>query len=228
MKNNSSNVLASLRKLIVLGGLSFGIMQVPAYAELIISSGSGANNSAVVKTVPQSNNSTNPSTGVTINQQVPTEASVLKLMQVMRVNEQIDAIINSQRAVADILQEQNNKPSIDDKKLTKRQHEMAKNVQGILAQYTQILAGGVENSVTKEELTQSYITAAKAHYSQQEVDALIGFYDTPMGQSILDKNPQVTSEFLKAALPSEEEMKQTTDQLEKLGPQIKELIKGIF
>ena len=149
-------------------------------------------------------------------------------MQVMHIDEQIEAIVNSQQAVADILQQQGDKTSAEDKKLNKRQREMAKNMQGILAQYTKILAGGIQSTATKEEMVEAYKAAAKAHYTQQEVNALIEFYDTPMGQNILEKNPKVTSEFLSASLPDQEEMKQTTQQLEQLMPQIKQVIKDVF
>ncbi|MCC3344757.1 DUF2059 domain-containing protein [Psychrobacter sanguinis] len=207
---------------------------VPAQAELIISSGGGSNGSAsaiATTTAAQNTISTQNSTiqnGILVNQQIPTDASVLKLMQVMHVDEQIDAIINGQQAVSDILEEQGNKSRVNEAKLNKRQRELAKNMQGVLAQYTKILAGGVQGTANKEELTQAYLAAAKAHYNQQEVNALIDFYDTQIGQSILEKNPKVTSEFLKASLPDEAEMKQTTEQLEELMPQIKQLIKGIF
>ena len=33
------------------------------------------------------------------------------------------------------------------------------------------------------------------HYTQQEVDALIGFYDSPLGQSILNKQGMMFGEF---------------------------------
>ena len=210
---------------------------VPAQAELIISSGAGSNGSAIAtttaaqNTISTQNGTTQNGTiqnGILVNQQIPTDASVLKLMQVMHVDEQIDAIINGQQAVSDILEEQGNKSRVDEAKLNKRQRELAKNMQSVLAQYTKILAGGVQGTANKEELTQGYLTAAKANYNQQEVNALIGFYDTQIGQSILEKNPKVTSEFLKASLPDEAEMKQTTEQLEELMPQIKQLIKGVF
>ena len=215
---------------------------MPAQAELIISSGAGSNGSAIATTtvaqnaISTENGTTQNGTtqngtiqnGILVNQQIPTDASVLKLMQVMHVDEQIDAIINGQQAVSDILEEQGNKSRVNEAKLNKRQRELAKNMQGVLAQYTKILAGGVQGTANKEELTQAYLTAAKAHYNQQEVNALIGFYDTQIGQSILEKNPKVTSEFLKASLPDEAEMKQTTEQLEELMPQIKQLIKGVF
>lgn len=210
---------------------------VPAQAELIISSGAGSNGSAIAtttaaqNTISAQNGTTQNGTtqnGIVVNQQIPTDASVLKLMQVMHVDEQIDAIINGQQAVSDILEEQGNKSRVNEAKLNKRQRELAKNMQGVLSQYTKILAGGVQGTANKEELTQAYLAAAKAHYNQQEVNALIGFYDTQIGQNILEKNPKVTSEFLKASLPDEAEMKQTTEQLEELMPQIKQLIKGVF
>lgn len=193
----------------------------PAQAELVISSGS---DSSTVRAV----NSVDKGQQLTRTQTTPSDASVLKLMQVMHVDEQIEAIVNSQQAMADILQQQGDKASVEDKKLNKRQREMAQGMQGILEQYSKILAGGIQSTATKEEMVEAYKAAAKAHYTQQEVTALIEFYDTPMGQSILEKNPKVTSQFLKASLPDEDEMKQTTKQLEELMPQIKDIFKGIF
>lgn len=199
---------------------------MPAQAELIINSGAGSSGPAV--TTATSTQDTASTQSNMVSQQRPTDASVVKLMQVMHVDEQIEAIVNSQQAMADIVQQQGDKSTVDDKKLNKRQREMAKNMQGVLEQYTKILAGGIQSTATKEEMVEAYKAAAKAHYTQQEVTALIEFYDTPMGQSILEKNPQVTSEFLKASLPDEDEMKQTTKQLEELMPQIKDIFKGIF
>ena len=200
---------------------------MPAQAELIIKSGAGSSGSAITATT-NSQNTASMQSNMGVSQQRPTDASVLKLMQVMHVDEQIETIINSQQAMADILEQQGDKASVDDKKLNKRQREMAQSMQGILEQYTKILAGGIQSTVTKEEMVEAYKAAAKAHYTQQEVTALIDFYDTPMGQSILEKNPKVTSKFLKASLPDEDEMKQTTRQLEELMPQIKDIFKGIF
>ena len=199
---------------------------MPAQAELIINSGAGSSGSAVTTATSTQNTASTQSNMV--SQQRPTDASVVKLMQVMHVDEQIEAIVNSQQAMADILEQQGDKASVDDKKLNKRQREMAQSMQGVLEQYTKILAGGIQSTATKEEMIEAYKAAAKAHYTQQEVTALIEFYDTPMGQSILEKNPKVTSQFLKASLPDEDEMKQTTKQLEELMPQIKDIFKGIF
>ena len=39
---------------------------------------------------------------------------------------------------------------------------------------------------------------AQKHYTQQEVDALIGFYDSPLGQSILDKQGVMLGEFMQS------------------------------
>lgn len=226
---------AIIKPLVTLGATAsiMAALVVPAQAELVISSGSGGNISAVATSTNAQNtaytqNNRGIGQQIVASQQTPSDASVLKLMQVMHVDQQIDAIVNGQQAVSDLLQEQGNKSTADETKLNKRQRELAKNMQGVLAQYSKILAGGVQGTATKEELTESYLAAAKAHYTQQEVNALIGFYDTSMGQSILDKNPEVTAQFIDASMPDEQQMKQTTDQLEQLMPQIKEMMNGIF
>lgn len=105
---------------------------VPAQAELIISSGVGSNGSAIATITTAQNTISNQNgttqNGIVVNQQIPTDASVLKLMQVMHVDEQIDAIINGQQAVSDILEEQGNKSKVNEPKLNKRQRELAKNM----------------------------------------------------------------------------------------------------
>ena len=138
---------------------------VPAQAELVISSGAGSNASVVATTTNiQNTASTQNNAGISqqivADQQTPSDASVLKLMQVMHVDQQIEAIVNGQQAVSDILEEQGNKSKVNEAKLNKRQRELAKNMQGVLAQYTKILAGGVQGTANKEELTQGYLTAA--------------------------------------------------------------------
>lgn len=77
-------------------------------------------------------------------------------------------------------------------------------------------------------MTQAYMTAAKAYYTQAEVDAQINFYDKPIGQSILAKQPQVNTAFLQQSLPKDMDLNQTKEQLNEMLPQIKQLIKGIL
>lgn len=50
----------------------------------------------------------------------------------------------------------------------------------------------------KKELKAAYIAAAKQHYTQSEIDALIAFYGSDVGKSALKKEPNVYDSYLKA------------------------------
>ena len=166
------------------------------------------------------------------NKQVPTDVSIIKLMQVMHIDEQIQSIVNGQQAAMDAInmqtqnQAQNSNQQANDKPLNKRQRELQAQIQSVLGQYAKIMSNGIGNATDAQTLTQAYISAAKTYYTQAEVDAQIKFYDTEMGQSILAKQPQITAAFLQQSLP--DDTSEIEAQLGELLPQMKQIVKGIF
>lgn len=192
-----------------------------ANAELIIHSEPNTVNKDVNKIANQHN-----------NKQAPTDVSIIKLMQVMHIDEQIESIVNGQQAAIDAInmqtQNQAKKGSqqINDKSLNKRQRQLQEQIRSVLGQYAKIMSNGIGDATDAQTLTQAYISAAKTYYTQAEVDAQIKFYDTEMGQSILAKQPQITAAFLQQSLP--EDTSATEAQLGELLPQMKQIIKGIF
>ena len=192
-----------------------------ANAELIIHSEPNTVNKDVNKIANQHN-----------NKQAPTDVSIIKLMQVMHIDEQIESIVNGQQAAIDAInmqtQNQAKKGSqqINDKSLNKRQRQLQEQIRSVLGQYAKIMSNGIGDATDAQTLTQAYISAAKTYYTQAEVDAQIKFYDTEMGQSILAKQPQITAAFLQQSLP--EDTSETEAQLGELLPQMKQIIKGIF
>ena len=192
-----------------------------ANAELIIHSEPNTVNKDVNKIANQHN-----------NKQAPTDVSIIKLMQVMHIDEQIQSIVNGQQAAIDAInmqtQNQVKKGSqqINDKSLNKRQRQLQEQIQSVLGQYAKIMSNGIGDATDAQTLTQAYISAAQTYYTQAEVDAQIKFYDTEMGQSILAKQPQITAAFLQQSLP--EDTSATEAQLGELLPQMKQIIKGIF
>ena len=194
---------------------------VNANAELIIHSEPNTVNKDVNKIANQHN-----------NKQAPTDVSIIKLMQVMHIDEQIESIVNGQQAAIDAInmqtQNQAKKGSqqINDKSVNKRQRQLQEQIQSVLGQYAKIMSNGIGDATDAQTLTQAYISAAKTYYTQAEVDAQIKFYDTEMGQSILAKQPQITAAFLQQSLP--EDTSATEAQLGELLPQMKQIIKGIF
>ena len=192
-----------------------------ANAELIIHSKPNTVNKDVNKIANQHN-----------NKQAPTDVSIIKLMQVMHIDEQIQSIVNGQQAAIDAInmqtqnQVQKGSQQINDKSVNKRQRQLQEQIQSVLGQYAKIMSNGIGDATDAQTLTQAYISAAKTYYTQAEVDAQIKFYDTEMGQSILAKQPQITAAFLQQSLP--EDTSATEAQLGELLPQMKQIIKGIF
>lgn len=167
-----------------------------------------------------------------MNNQAPSDVSIIKLMQVMHIDEQIQSIVNGQQAAIDAIntqtknQNQSSNQRVSDQPLNKRQRELQEQIQSVLGQYTKIMTEGIGNAADAQTLTQAYISAAKTYYTQAEVDAQIKFYDTAVGQSILAKQPQITAAFLQQSLP--EDTSETEAQLSELLPQMKQIIKGVF
>ena len=192
-----------------------------ANAELIIHSEPNTVNKDVNKIANQHN-----------NKQAPTDVSIIKLMQVMHIDEQIQSIVNGQQAAIDAInmqtqnQVQKGSQQINDKSVNKRQRQLQEQIQSVLGQYAKIMSNGIGDATDAQTLTQAYISAAKTYYTQAEVDAQIKFYDTEMGQSILAKQPQITAAFLQQSLP--EDTSATEAQLGELLPQMKQIIKGVF
>ena len=214
-----TTIINPLLSLVVVTLMSAPI--VNANAELIIHSEPNTVNKDVNKIANQHN-----------NKQAPTDVSIIKLMQVMHIDEQIQSIVNGQQAAIDAInmqtqnQVQKGSQQINDKSLNKRQRQLQEQIQSVLGQYAKIMNNGIGDATDAQTLTQAYISAAKTYYTQAEVDAQIKFYDTEMGQSILAKQPQITAAFLQQSLP--EDTSATEAQLSELLPQMKQIIKGIF
>ncbi|WP_372844109.1 DUF2059 domain-containing protein [Psychrobacter sp.] len=161
-----------------------------------------------------------------VSHTLPTDISIIKLMQVMHIDEQIQSIVAGKQAAIDAVNAQTQNQQMTDKPLDKRQRELQNQIQSVLGQYAKIMTNGVGKTADMQTLTQAYISAAKTYYTQAEVDAQIKFYDTAVGQSILAKQPQITAAFLKQSLP--DDTSATEAQLDELLPQMKQIIKGIL
>ena len=198
-----------------------------AQAELVIHNEPAQQQSVSINRISANSASIN-NTAFMNNNISPTDTSIVKLMEVMHIDEQIESIVNGQQAAIDAInvQTQNRTESVGDGNLNKRQQALQEQIQKVLGQYAKIMTNGIGNATDKQTLTQAYINAAKTYYTQAEVDAQIDFYDTEMGQSILAKQPQITAAFLQQSLS--DDTSETEAQLGELLPQMKQIVKGIF
>ncbi len=223
--NRQTQIVSPLLALVVATLMS--ATAVRANAELIVHSDvNQIQQSKTVKSAPYSVRKIDDAQS--ISSTLPTEISIIKLMQVMHIDEQIQSIVDGKQAAIEAIntQTQNQSQQINDKQLNKRQRELQNQIQSVLGQYTKIMTNGIGNTADIQTLTQAYISAAKTYYTQAEVDAQIKFYDTAVGQNILAKQPQITAAFLKQSLP--QDTSETENQLGELLPQMKQIVKGIF
>ena len=198
---------------------------VQANAELIVHSDANKiQPSKMAKSSPYSVKNTNKEQ--TVSNQLATDISIIKLMQVMHIDEQIQSIVDGKQAAIDAINTQTQTQQTSDKPLNKRQLELQNQIQSVLGQYAKIMTNGIGDTADIQTLTQAYISAAKTYYTQAEVNAQITFYDTTVGQNILAKQPQITAAFLKQSLP--DDTSATEAQLSELLPQMKQIVKSIF
>lgn len=221
--NRRSEVVSPLLALVVATLMSTTAVQ--ANAELIVHSDANRiQHSKTVIAIPYTVSKINELERV--NSPLPTDVSIIKLMQVMHIDEQIQSIVDGKQAAINAINTQTQNQQINDKPLNKRQRELQNQIQSVLGQYAKIMTNGIGNTADIQTLTQAYISAAKTYYTQAEVDAQIKFYDTAVGQNILAKQPQITAAFLKQSLP--QDTSETESQLSELLPQMKQIVKGIF
>ena len=220
--NRQTQIVSPLLALVVATLMAGTAVQ--ANAELIVHS--DANKPQYTKTL--TSDVSNIDEAQTVSSPLPSDISIVKLMQVMHIDEQIQSIVDGKQAAIDAInsQTQNQNQEANNTSLNKRQRELQNQIQSVLGQYAKIMTNGIGNTADIQTLTQAYISAAKTYYTQAEVDAQIKFYDTAVGQNILAKQPQITAAFLKQSLP--QDTSETENQLSELLPQMKRIVKGVF
>ena len=119
--------------------------------------------------------------------------SVQKMMRVMKMESEFD---NSISSIFQMMRDQmvnsiRNRTDISAEQRT----QIEAVIRNAWQQYQERLAGDAEVRKTIFTFSQQLV---QKHYTQQEVDALIGFYDSPVGQSILEKQGMMKGEVRRA------------------------------
>lgn len=150
---------------------------------------------------------------------VPTEASIKKLMKVTNVDGIIQTMPRQGAAMVDevmmgiVLQQNVKKLSV----------EQRQKLGQVSKKYVQKLITDVNTPAIQQSLVNSFIKTTQKHYTQAEVDAQIKFYGSPVGQSIIKKQPILMHEFTDIAVPTV--LKSTQTNMKKLIPQLEKDIK---
>lgn len=182
----------------------------PAYAELIIQ-----------------NNPVNAQTPIAILNELqtqPTDASLNKLIKVLHIDKMIDEMLAQRQQAANMMKGLPQELPMDENAGIFSRHAQ-KQLKNIFVKYSTILGQQLDQPISKQQLQQAYQAIAKRTYTQAEVDALNQFYETPMGQRILSKQSQVSSEFVQVMMPT---LIGDTSQFEKAMPSLQKDIEKIF
>ena len=206
--SGSSNA-KKLALLTLLTSTGMTMLVHPAYAELIIQ-----------------NNPVNAQTPVTtINAQAqPTDAALDKLIKVLHIDKMIDEMLAQRQQAANMMKGLPQELPTDENAGIFSRHAQ-KQLKNIFVKYSTLLGQQLDQPLSKQQLQQAYQAIAKKTYTQAEVDALNQFYETPMGQRILSKQSQVSSEFVQVMMPT---LIGDTSQLEKAMPSLQKDIEKIF
>lgn len=213
MKSNHSSIFFEFQKLLMVSGLSLFTLQLPAHAELVISSGAEPVATAfqVSKSITSSVN----------KQQAPSDESLIKLLEVTRMAEMMQSMAGSQNDMMESIIQS----TLEQKDLEQMTEQQRQQLTQVLTQYTQQMLAGT-NEATVEIAQKHFVTVAKNHYTQAEVDAQIAFYSTEVGQSILDKQPKLMQEYVRVLIP--EMMQIANATRDKLAPQLEKDLEAIF
>ena len=199
-----------LAGLALLVSSSMTMLVHPAYAELIIQ-----NNPVNVQP---------PVTTINELQTQPTDASLDKLVKVLHIDKMIDEMLAQRQQAATMMKGLPQELPMDENAGIFSRHAQ-KQLKNIFVKYSTVLGQQLDQPISKQQLQQAYQAIAKKTYTQAEVDALNQFYETPMGQRILGKQSQVSSEFVQMMMPT---LIGDTSQFEKAMPSLQKDIEKIF
>jgi uncharacterized protein len=122
--------------------------------------------------------------------QVPSDASISRLLEVMEAEKMVAGIATQIDAMLVPLMEQ----SLEKSNLSASEAaEVRKSFQAYAARAREIMAEEISWKVMKSISVQTY----KESFSQTEVDGMIAFYETPVGKAVIQKMPVVVGKSMK-------------------------------
>ncbi|ULJ62333.1 DUF2059 domain-containing protein [Wielerella bovis] len=127
----------------------------------------------------------------------PSDASLQKLVTILRVEEQFDQQIKQEQELIEkqIINSWKEHPLVQ--LSPDKEKQLIALIQRTLQETAKI--GTDKNSL--QIYIDTWIQVAKKHYTQEEVDAMIQFYTSPVGQSIMKKSDLISEEYMEIMKP---------------------------
>ncbi|MEN6668930.1 DUF2059 domain-containing protein [Psychrobacter sp. B38] len=151
---------------------------------------------------------------------VPTDTSLMKLIEVTKVVETMNDMSNDSEVTEQIMQTM--LASMPNNELNTAQR---KRFNEIVLKYSKEMMNQDNTESLNKKIIDAYVQSAKQHFTQQEVDAQINFYSTQVGQNIIDKQPAMMKEYMAQIMPivMESTMKKMQEVMPKMAAELQAL-----
>lgn len=137
----------------------------------------------------------------------PTPESIERLMAISQVDKLFDGIKPQMEGMMQSMTDQATKGA-----------KIGPDEKKILDKYRANVIAVVMAEMSVERMKPTVVQIYGANFSQEEVDGIIAFYETPVGQSMIRKMPQVMQavmqEMPKLMGPSMEKMKKLSEEMQ--------------
>ena len=127
---------------------------------------------------------------------VPTDTSLLKLIKVTKVVDMMDKMSSDTKTTEQIMQSMLASLPIDHLSQDQRQR-----FNEIMSKYSKEMMNNSDRESMNQQVVDVYVKTAKQHFNQKEVDAQIAFYSSDVGQSIIDKQPDMMKDYMAQIMP---------------------------
>lgn len=154
--------------------------------------------------------------------QIPSDESLKKLVQVQQMDKTFSEMMEQTKGVMSQAIEQATKDSLANQELTATQQQQ---VQDAIGEFMQKSIDLQNQPQVREQFIHAFIETAKTTYSQAEVNSMIEFYGSNIGQSVIAKQSQFGKAYLEKIMPVV--MKNQQQTLQELMPAFEQKIEKI-
>lgn len=154
--------------------------------------------------------------------QIPSDESLKKLVQVQQMDKTFSEMMEQTKGVMSQAIEQATKDSLANQELTATQQQQA---QDAIGEFMQKSIDMQNQPQVREQFIHAFIETAKTTYSQAEVNSMIDFYGSTVGQSVIAKQSQFGKAYVEKIMPVV--MKNQQQTLQELMPAFEQRIEKI-
>lgn len=154
--------------------------------------------------------------------QIPSDESLKKLVQVQQMDKTFSEMMEQSKGVVTQTVQNAIKENLKDQKLSETQQQQ---IHQVVNDFMQKSLEAQNQPKMREQFIHAFIETAKTTYTQAEVNSMIEFYGSNIGQSVIAKQSQFGTAYLEKIMPIVMENQQQT--LQELMPAFEQKLEKI-